>query len=75
MNLPKNHREEENKLNKPRIHETKTNTCPLASLKLYMSKLNSDCDSFYQKVRSGKIFDPKYNDIWFISKPIGKNMF
>lgn len=69
----KNHRQEEKQLNKPRIYETKTNTCPLASLKLYMSKLNPDCDRFYQKARSGKKFDPKLNDTWYTPKPIGKN--
>ena len=70
----KNLKEEEKELNKPRIYETKTNMCPLASLKLYMSKLNCDCDRFFQKARSSKRFDPKYNDIWFSSRPIGKNM-
>ena len=45
----------------------------MASLKLYLSKLNGDCDRFYQKAKCNKKFDPKRDDVWFTVNPIGIN--
>ena len=45
--------------------------CPIKSLHLYLSKLHPECDSFFQKPRSGdKVV---HEDIWYYNKAVGVN--
>ena len=45
--------------------------CPIKSLHLYLSKLHPECDSFFQRPRSGdKVVD---EDIWYFNKTVGVN--
>lgn len=51
-----------------RMYATKTKTCPVASLRLYLSKLNPKCRAFFQRP---KISDYENNPIWYINRPVG----
>ena len=42
--------------------------CPVHSLKLYLSKLNSRCEYLLQKPKSG---DVSTSDIWYENKVLG----
>ena len=50
-----------------RLHATGGPLCPVAALKLYISKLNEDCQSFYQRP------NPKYSEsgCWYLPVPLG----
>ena len=52
-----------------RLHATGGPLCPVAALKLYTSKLNEDCQSFYQRP------NPKYSEseggCWYLPAPLG----
>jgi len=58
---------------KPRMIETKTENCPIKTLKLYISKLDPEQDTFYCKPKKSKIFDPKKAETWYSTNVIGKN--
>lgn len=44
--------------------------CPVASLKLYISKLHPDCECFFQKPRGDEY---KKSNIWYCDAPVGVN--
>ena len=43
--------------------------CPIVSLKLYISKLNKNCDAFFQKPRPNFCYD---DTTWYCNMPLGK---
>lgn len=70
--LEKNHQ-----VHMPKEHEKKQimysqedeSTCPIFSLKKYLSKLNPKCEAFFQKPRN--LANPETEQIWYQNKPLG----
>ena len=58
---------------KPRMYSNNEPTCPVASLKKYLSKLDPSSNIFYVQPIKRKNFKPEYENIWYTSKPHGIN--
>lgn len=69
----KNHQTIEDKQSKPRMYSNDSATCPIASLKLYLSKLHNNCDTFFTKNIESKLFVAERQKNWYTSKPLGNN--
>ena len=69
----KNHRTVDGQQGKPRIYATGLESCPLRSLKIYLSRLDKDTSDFFVKQKCSKDFHPEFDNIWFTSKPLGRN--
>ena len=67
----KNHQSIEDQQSKPRMYENNKITCPLRSLKLYISKLHPDCEFLFVKPKVSKFFFTEKENIWYTSKPLG----
>ena len=69
--LEKNHQGLSNKdeSEEPRMYEQGGPNCPLASFRLYMSKLNEKCDAFFQRPNNNFA----KNGMWYANAPVGKN--
>ena len=52
----KNHQNPEQSESKPRMYATGKDTCPVMTLKLYMSKLPENCEMLYVQAKTGKNF-------------------
>ena len=57
----------------PRMYSNDSQTCPLTSLELYMSKLNQDCEILFTKPIKTKYFKAEEKTVWFTSQPLGVN--
>ena len=53
-----------------RMYETGTESCPVASFKKYVSKLNPECVSFFQTL---KTVAPDFGP-WYKQNPVGRNI-
>ena len=70
----KNHQVMDEPHAKPRMYdETGTDTCPLKSLKLYISKLNPNFGNLYAQQVTAKSFDPLVSTTWYTCKVLGVN--
>ena len=69
----KKHQSVENDQTKPRIYGNDEITCPIKSLKLYLSKLEPNCDTFLQKTITRKNFKPETETVWYTAKCLGVN--
>ena len=69
----KNHQVMKGPQTKPRMYETGEEDCPIQSLKLYLSKLDPNEDTFYVKPITRKHFNPKHEEIWFTKSVLGVN--
>ena len=68
----KNHQNSEQHESRPRMYATGKETCPIKSLKLYISKLNEDCEELYAQPKTGKNFS--INDTcWYSTKVMDVN--
>ena len=52
------------------LHATCSDKCPVASLKLYLSKLNKDCEALFQRPRT---VSWKSAESWYGCQPVGIN--
>ena len=68
----KNHQTHDEHTQKQRMYATYQVNCPVKTLKLYLSKLNKDANSFYCKIVNKKDFS-KSDDIWYTTAPVGRN--
>lgn len=53
-----------------KMYATGGEDCPVSSLKLYMSKLNPECESFFQQPRGQEYLR---SCIWYTKAPVGVN--
>ena len=67
----KNHQNIETPQSKPRMYATGLDTCPVKSLKLYLSKLNTDSECLYTYEIRRKNFTPNTCQTWYTTKPLG----
>ncbi|MCP3929111.1 MAG: DUF3504 domain-containing protein, partial [Bacteroidetes bacterium] len=58
---------------KPRMYEHQLQSCPVTSLKRYLSKLEPQCDVLFTFPKVGKGFKPEESNTWYSKRPIGKN--
>ncbi|XP_072019687.1 uncharacterized protein [Amphiura filiformis] len=56
-----------------RMYATQSDQCPVAALKLYLSKLNPKQDSFFQRPKSMKKW-VRSDTTWYEDAPVGKNI-
>ena len=68
----KNHQNPEQSESKPRMYATGKDTCPVMTLKLFMSKLPDNCEILYVQAKTGKNFSVS-DSCWYTMKPIGIN--
>ena len=68
----KKHQNPEQSESKPRMYATGKDTCPVMTLKLYMSKLPENCEILYVQAKTGKNFSVS-DSSWYTMKPIGIN--
>ena len=70
----KNHASIDSFQTKPRLYASeKTENCPLAAIKLYMAKLDPNCDILFTKAKYSKVFNPQKEEVWYTTKPLGIN--
>ena len=70
----KNYQKSQGPQSRPRILETRTETCPINSFKMYLSKLDPGQEALYVKPITSKKFNPATEKIWYTKKVIGFNL-
>ena len=53
--------------------KTDAGSCPVALFKLYLEKLNKNCNSLWEKPKHGNIF--YVDEQWYENRPVGRDLF